>query len=758
MKKILKPLILLSFVPYLSLAESFKVNDVRVKGLQRITAGSFFNYIPVKRGQILDDRSYPEIINNLYQTGFFDDVSLSRDGNTLVVNVKERPVIGEINIEGNKEIKKKQLLEGLKTNGLGEGDTFDSVRLNAIRKELLRLYHSRSKFDVIIETKSRPLGEGRVALDINIQEGVSARIAKINIVGNRAFSEEKILSKTKLTTPKWHSLFTKTDRYSGDKLAADIQTIESFYHDRGYLDFRVDSVQVSLTDDKKAVYITINVSEGLPYRVDGSTFSANEVLNNSQLNDLLTYNVGEYYSRAKVTDSQKRIRNALGEKGFAFANVTVSPKKDIKNHTAVMVYSIVPGKKTYVRRIEFTGNYKTNDEVLRREMRQMESAVYNHEKLARSDVRIQRLRHIASVERRERPVPGKPDQSDIVYKVKETPARSITAGVGYGSSSGVMFNLGYETVNFLGTGNSFQLDFSKSSSEKNYAMSFTDPYYTVDGVSRTYSVYYNSTDESKADIGDWATDNLGAFVNYGFPIDEYESFSLGGGYRRTEVKTGDSVSPEIPAWLDKHGTKFDEFILNTGWTHDTRDKAIFSTKGSVTRLGAEVAVPGSDETYYKLNARNRSYFPLNDKLIVSLRGDLSYGDGYGSTDGLPFFRNYYAGGLSTVRGYSANSLGPRWKNKDVKGGTLRVTGGAELILPWTFGQEVEKVRLGLFTDFGNVYNDVKDFDAGKFRYSAGAYLLWRSPIGPLNMSYGVPLNHKKGDDIERFQFTLGVPF
>ncbi len=757
MNKILRPLIFLSLVPCLSLAESFKVGDIRVKGLQRITAGSFFSYVPVKRGQVVDDSNYPEIIHQLYQTGFFDDVQLSRDGNVLIVDVKERPVIGAINIEGNKEIKKKQLLEGLKSSGLGEGDTFDEVRLRAIKKELLKLYHSRSKFDVIIDTQSEPLDDGRVALNINIKEGISAHIAQINIVGNKAFSQANIVSKFNLSTPKWNSMFSKSDRYSGEKLSADLQLLESFYYNRGYLDFKINSVQVSLTDDKTSVHITINIEEGLPYRVDGSTFSANEVLSNSQLNDLLAYGVGEYYSREKVLVSQKRIENALGGKGFAFANVAISPRLDRKHHTVVMAYTIAPGRKTYVRRIEFRGNYRTNDEVLRREMRQMESAVYNQNKLSRSDERVQRLRHISEVKRKGLSVPGKSDQIDIVYEVKEAPSRSITAGIGYGSSSGVMFNAGYQTVNFLGTGNAFQLDFSKSSSQINYNMSFTDPYYTVDGVSRTYSLAYNKTKESKADIGDWTSNNLSAFVNYGFPIDEYESFSLGGGYRRTEILAGRSAAPGIKSWLGEHGTKFDEFVLNAGWVHDTRDKSVFSTDGSLTRLSAEVTVPGSDETYYKLNARSRTYFPLNDKLIASVRGDVSYADGYGGKD-LPFFRNYYAGGLSTVRGYSSNSLGERWRNGAVKGGGLRVTGGAELILPWTFGKGAESVRLGLFTDFGNVYKDFKSFDSGEFRYSAGAYVLWRSPIGPLNMSYGIPLNSKKGDNIERFQFTLGVPF
>ncbi|PID66921.1 MAG: outer membrane protein assembly factor BamA [Gammaproteobacteria bacterium] len=750
-------LISLLFVLGVSQAETFTVKDVRVSGLQRITAGSFFNYMPVKRGETITDADYPKIIRQLHQTGFFQDVKLSRDGNVLVIQVEERPVVSKINLDGNEEIKDKDLLKGLVALGLGEGDTFDEMKLDRAKKALLDLYHSRSKFDVIIDADARALGNGKVEVDIAIKEGISARIKQINIVGNKAFSEELLLSKIKLTDSKWHSLLSKGDQYAGEKLKADIEAIEAFYYDRGYLDFRINSTQVSLTDDKKYVYITISISEGLPYRIDKNIYVGSKLLNKEQLNRLLEYGIGDYYSRSQVRQSQINIKNALGEKGYAFADVRILPKLNKQQHYVVLTYDLQPGKRTYVRRIEFTGNYKTNDEVLRREMRQMEAATYNYSKVKRSDERIQRLPYIKSVERRTVPVPGHSDQVDVVYKVQETPNRSITGGIGYGSSSGFMLNAGYESGNFLGTGNRFRFDFSTSKSEKNYATTFTDPYFTPNGVSRTVQLYYNATDESKSDIGDWTSDNLGAFLRFGFPIDEYESYALGVGYRRTDIKTGDSTSPELLGWLKNHGKKFNEFIVDFNWTHDTRDKPIFATQGAVTRLGAEVAVPGSDEKYYKLNARNRSYFPLSENLLASVRGDVSYGDGFGSTKDIPFFRHYYAGGLTTVRGFKGNSLGPRWSNNDIKGGDLRVTGGAELILPWTFGQDAEAFRLGLFTDFGNVYNDLDDFDVGDFRYSAGAYVLWRSPIGPLNLSYAVPLNEKKGDETEKFQFTIGAP-
>ncbi len=741
-------------------ADTFQVSDIRVSGLQRITAGSFFNYMPVKRGSTITNADYPNIIRKLHKTGFFKDVKLSRDGNILVIEVEESPVVSKLNITGNAEIKDKDLLRGLVSLGLGEGDTFTEMKLSRVKKELLNLYHSRSKFDVIIDANARALGNGKVEIDINIKEGISARIKQINIVGNKAFSEKLLLDKLRLTESKWHSILTKHDRYSGEKLKADIDALEAFYYNRGYLDFRINSTQVSLTDDKKDVYITISINEGLPYRIDKNIYTGSKLLTDKQLNNLMQYGVGDYYSRAKVRESQLNIKNALGEKGYAFADVRILPKVNKKQHYVVLTYDLQPKQRTYVRRVEFTGNYKTNDEVLRREMRQLEAAPYNHSKLTRSDQRISRLAYIKNVERHTVPVPGHPDQVDIVYKVQEVPNRSITGGIGYGSSSGAMVNAGYESGNFLGTGNRFKFDFSTSKQEKNYNMTFTDPYFTADGISRTVQLYYNATNKSKTDIGDWTSDNMGAFLRFGFPIDEYESYALGLGYRGTKIKTGNSAPQELLGWTDKHGKTFHEYMLDFNWTHDTRDSYVFANKGSITRLNAEIAMPGSTETYYKINARNRSYFPLSDNLLLSVRGDVSYGDGFGKTKDVPFFRHYYAGGLTTVRGFASNSLGPHWDNGKggVKGGDLRVTGGAELILPWTFGQDTESVRLGLFSDFGNVYNSAKDFDTSDFRYSAGAYVLWRSPIGPLNLSYGVPLNDKKGDDIERFQFTIGAPF
>lgn len=750
-------LILFVFICGFATAKSFKVSDVRVDGLQRITAGSFFNYLPVRRGDVIDEKDFPLIIRQLYQTAFFDNINLYRDNNVLVVEVEERPIIGEVNFEGNKDLSDKILLQGSKSLGLGVGDTFDKTKLKQLERELLNLYYGRSKFDVIITTATRPLNNNRLALDVTIQEGISARIKQINIVGNKAFSEKTVLNAIKLSTSKWHSLLTKGDQYSGEKLRGDIDRIEAFYLDRGYLDFKINSTQVSLTDDKKYVYITVNISEGLPYRVYGSTFSGNTLLKQHVLSQSLKYGVGDYYSRQKVRESQQLLQEALGDKGYAFANVQVIPKLDRERQEVTLQYHLSPGKKTYVRRVEFRGNYKTNDEVLRREMRQMEAAVYNHTKLQRSNERLQRLKYITSVKRTQVPVKGKPDQVDIIYEVVETPSRNFTAGIGYGSSSGVLFNLGYESANFLGTGNAFAFDFGQSDTKQSYSLSFTDPYYTLDGISRSFSLYYTKENEEKANIGDWSSDNWGAFVRYGFPVNEAESFRLGAGYRGIKINTGDSVSPEIPAYLAKHGERYDEFVLDFHWTHDTRDQTIFSNSGAVTRFNAELVTPGSSETYYKLSARNRTYFRLGENLLTSVRGDISYGDGYGDTEDVPFFRHYYAGGLTTVRGFKTNTLGPKWSNGDKKGGDLRVTGGAEIIFPWHLGQDAETVRLGAFLDFGNVYNDLDDFDASDFRYSTGLYVLWRSPIGPLNLSYGIPLNEKEGDELEKFQFTVGVP-
>jgi len=739
-------------------ASAFVVADVHVEGLQRISPDSFFNYLPVKRGEKITDEDFPDIIRQLYKTGFFKVIDISRDGDILVINVIERPIIGAINIQGSKDIKVADLLKGLATAGLAEGAAFDSARLHEVDKALLELYYTRSKYDVIVDVKTRPLARNRIALDINVKEGISARIKQINIVGNRAFSERALLDLMKLKTQHFFAIFTKSDQYSGEKLSADINRLRSYYLNRGFLDFKIDATHVSLTPDKKYVYITINITEGLPYRVSGVTFSPVKELSQASLHDLLTYGIGSYYSQQKIQISQQNIKARLGDFGYALAQVQIFPNIDKRRQEVSLQYDIHPGKVTYVRRITYRGNHKTNDKILRREMRQIEAAVYNQSKVSRSTQRLRRLENITAAKQKVVPVAGHPDQVDIVYDVAERNNRTFVGSVGYGSSSRLVLSGTYQTRDFLGTGTHFTINVDSSHADRNYALSFTEPYYTVDGVSRTLKFFYNTKDESKHDIGDWQTDNYGAFVYHGFPANEDESFKIGVGYRNTRVKTGQGVASEIGAIIAKNGDTYKELVGDFSWTHDTRDNTFFATSGSITRLSTAIVLPGSTSTYYTLGMRNRSYVGIGDKLIASIRGDVSYGGGYGSTDELPFFRNYYAGGLTTVRGFKTNTLGPRWSNGDIKGGNLRVTGGAELILPVTLGKDRDTVRLGLFADFGNVYDGINDFDVADFRYSAGLYLLWNTPVGPLNLSYGVPLNNKKGDESQRFQFSIGVPF
>lgn len=739
-------------------SHAFVIDDVRVLGLQRITAGTFFNYLPVTKGDNIDESDYPHIIRELYKTEFFDDVVIEREGNTLIVKVDERPIIGEINIDGNKDLTTSNITEGLAGIGVSQGNSFDELRVNVIQQELLNLYYARSKYDVIINIVDVPLGDNRVAVNINIQEGISARIKQINIVGNKAFSESRLLREMESSTPSLFSIITKSDQYSGERLRADIESLEAFYLNRGFLDFRVESSQVSLTSDKESVYITINISEGEPYRVDTYTFTGSDLISAEELEEKVTFSVGDYYSRKEVKTTQESLQAAYADLGYAFTDIQVLPTINEEQHVVGITFVASPGKKTYVRRILFQGNYKTNDEVLRREMRQMEAAVYNRSKVVRSEERVRRLGHITNVVKREVPVEGSPEQVDVIYEVTEEPTRNITASIGYGSTSGVILSAGYETANFLGTGNIFNIDFSTSDTEKSYSVKFTDPYWTVDGISRTFRLYYQEEDEDESNISDWTRDTWGGALSFGFPINEYESFFTGVEYRGVHINEGDEVPYEISDYLDEHGDTFDELVLDFNWTHDTRDKTIFATKGSITRLGTEIVTPGSDEKYYKLSARNRTYFQYNEGLVFALRGDISYGDGYGGTDGLPFYANYYAGGLSTVRGYKTNTLGPTYTNGDRTGGALRTTFGAEVILPWNLGVDEDNIRVAGFIDGGNVFADSGDFDAGDLRYSAGMYILWRSPIGPLNLSYAFPLNDEDEDDLEQFQFTFGIPF
>ena len=743
-----------------ALAESFQVSDVRIEGLQRISAGTVFTYLPVAPGDRFDMNNSAQAIDALYKANLFSQVRLAREGNVLVVQVEEFPVIAEVKLKGNRDLKSEDLQKALAAAGISEGQAYTPNMLQQLVQVLTEQYLARSKSAVKIDPLVRPLPRGRVAIDLNISEGRSSRIKNIDIVGNKIYPDSQLIGLFDTSTPRWNSWLTKSDQYDRDKLQADIDRLESFYQDRGFMDFKVTSTQVSLSPDRQWIYLTINVDEGKVYRVKGHQFKGDLIVPQSELESLVTFKSGDRYNRSEIRKTTDALRVRLGDEGYAQAQVNIVPDVDKLSGEVNLDILVTPGIKTYVRQIGFTGNNKTYDRVLRRELRQQEASLFSGSDVARSEERLRRLPQVESLEQEIRPVPGSPDQVDLEYKIKERSTSSIEGGIGYGQSSGALFNIKYNDNNFLGTGNSLGINFGKSSSEESYGFDFTDPYFTADGVSINYAFDYTKTNYRRERLSDWAADTMDATVTFGYPLTEYQNVYFGGGYRNLKINTGKDVASEITDYLNQNGRRYNEGVVTLSWSKDTQDNTYLPTSGSLNRISGEVTLPGSSDTYYKLGYRNRTYFPLNsDKtLLLGLRGDISYGGGYGKTEDLPFYRHYYAGGLNTLRGFEYGSLGPRYQNGDNSGGDFRTTGGLELMMPWKSDEKSNNVRVGTFLDFGNVYNKVGDFDAGEFRYSTGLFLQWMSPIGPLNLSYAVPLNKKKGDSTEAFQFSFGMGF
>ena len=738
--------------------EPFVVSDVRVEGLQRISAGTVFNYLPVKVGDTVDTDGSAAAIRALFKTGFFNDAYLERDGNILVVHVTERAAISSIEIKGNRDLETEELLTGLKQIGLAEGRVFDRSLLDKVEQELQRQYFSRGKYAVRLDTTVTPLERNRVGILIDISEGQVARIKQINIVGNSRYPDAELLDDFTLNTPTFFSFITKNDQYSKQKLAADLEILRSFYLDRGYLNFDITSTQVSITPDKKDIYITVNISEGEQYSISEVTLSGDLVVEPEELFPLVRINPKDVFSRKRVTEAVDRISAKLGDHGYAFANVNTVPELDDENNEVSLAFFIDPGKRVYVRRVNVEGNVSTRDEVLRREMRQMEAGWFSAEKVERSRARLQRLGYFEDVNVETPSVPGTTDQVDVDYSVTETSSGSITAGLGYSQSSGLLFNASVSQDNFLGSGKRVSFAFNNSDVNTVYSFSYTNPYYTIDGISRGFGSYYRETDADEANLSDYTTDSYGANVSFGIPITEYERIYLNTEYENIELKPTLASPSEVFDFIDQHGDNYDNIKLTGSWSHDTRNKAIFADRGGLMRIALETAIPGSGLEYYKLNYRQQQFVPLTRNLILSLNGELGYGEGFGDHEQLPFFENFFAGGVRSVRGFEDNTLGPLDSNGNPIGGSFRVVGNAELIFPVPFFEDAKSFRLSAFFDIGNVFEDFEDFDADELRYSVGLAGLWLSPMGPLSVSLGYPINDESDDEVQNFQFTIGTFF
>ncbi|MDS4021896.1 MAG: outer membrane protein assembly factor BamA [Candidatus Competibacter sp.] len=739
-------------------AAEFVVRDIQVEGLQRISAGTVFNYLPVQVGSSISEKDYPEIIRALFKTGFFTDVNLERKGNVLVVTVTERPAIAEVRITGNKDISTEDLQKSLKEVGLAEGRVFDRALLDKVEQELLRQYYSRGRYAAQIKSQVQPLERNRVAITLDISEGAVASIAQINIVGNKAFTEKELQGLLQSSTPGWFSFFTKDDQYSKQKLAADIETLRSFYLDRGYLKFNVDSTQVSITPDKEDVYITINVTEGEPYTIQDVRLAGDfGVVQEQELRQLITLEPGQTFSRARIAEITKKIGERLGEEGYAFANINTVPQVDDENHKVGLTFMIDPGKRVYVRRVNFQGNTKTQDEVLRREMRQSEGSWYSTKDLNRSKTRLQRLDYLESVNVETPAVPGASDQVDVNYTIVERPSGSLMFGIGYGQESGLLLNASVTQNNFLGTGNQLALVLNNSDAGQNYSFTFNNPYYTLDGMSLGFRAYYQNIDTAELNTANYIRNAAGAQVLFGFPLNEFDTLRLSPGYQHIWIDTTSGTPIEIYEYLRQNGDTYDQITLDASWARDSRDRTIFPTSGGLNQVVGQLALPGSTAEFYKLGARSVYYLPLTRWLTWSIGGEIGYGDGYGNSDGLPFFENYFAGGLRSVRGWKANTLGPRYSNDEPSGGAFKTVASTQMILPVPFLEKSENVRVAAFFDIGNVFATPSDFDANELRYSVGLTGLWISPLGPIVLSVAAPLNEQPGDETEIFQFSFGVP-
>jgi len=741
-------------------AESFVVQDIQVEGLQRISPGTVFNYLPVGVGGLMEPGQAGEAIRALYQTGFFDDVALERRGNVLVISVTERPAIGQIEVEGNKAISKEPLLMALREIGLAEGRVFNQAVLDRMEQELNRQYFNLGKYDVQIQSETTPLERNRVAVRLKIEEGETARIRQINIVGAEAFSQEELLKLFESGVRGTFSFFSKRDQYSRSKLAADLETLRSFYLDRGYIHFNIDSTQVSITPDKKEIYITVNITEGDVYTISDLRLAGELMVEPGELYPLIGVRRGDLFSRKAVLNTSDRITARLGDEGYAFANVNSIPEVDEQSRQVAITFFVDPGNRVYVRRINITGNHNTRDEVLRRELRQMESAWFSSQLVQISRERLRRLGYFDNVAVETPQVPGSSDQVDVNITVTERPAGNLMAGVGFSQSDGFLLNASISQANFMGTGKQVSFAFNNSSSQTEYRLAYDNPYYTINGVSRGFDLRYRSTDYAEHHTAAYATDEMIGQVNFGVPINENDRIRFDLSVKNTDFRPGSRASDEILSFVDQVGDNFLDYVAGASWIRDTRDSAIFPHRGGFQRIATHASIPGSDLTYYKASYKNRQYLPITDTLTFSINGELGYGDAYGDLERLPFFENYFSGGIRTVRGYKSYSLGPRDSNEDPLGANMMVLGNVELLFPPPFGGGRESpVRIGAFVDGGMVF-DSKDggFNSEDLRYSTGLSLVWMSPVGILGLVYAEPLNEKPGDERESFQFTFGTSF
>jgi len=795
-------------------ANSFIISDIRVEGLQRISEGTVYNYLPLSPGDQLTPSSARVSIRELYRTGFFRDISLSREGNILVIEVTERPAIATVTLSGNKAIKEEELRRVLFDIGLSEGEVFDRLVLDRLQQELVKQYFSQGRYAVSVDTRVTELERNRVRIAIVIDEGDVAKIRHINIVGNETFTDKEIRKDFEADiVPGW-KFWSKDGQYSREKLSGDIEKLRSFYLDRGYVDFSVESTQVSIGPEKQDIYITANVVEGDVYGVEDVSITGDLVIDEGTIRRLIVTQPGEIFSRKKVEQSVENINSVLSNIGYAFANVNPITDVDRDNRLVSINFFVDPGKRVYIRRIQFVGNSKTKDEVLRREMRQMEGAWFSQSAIDRSKVRLQRLTYFENVEIETPPVPGTDDQVDIIVSVSERPAGSFTVGLGYSQVQGIIASLSVQQDNFIGSGKRLGLGISHSSIISSINVSYDNPYWNDDGVSRGFYARYQEFDQQQANISAYTSTEYAVGMNFGIPVTEVDYLRSGFGYRNSQLNIGTPEcldrDPEtffcyefgfrptafdpLSHSLDFNGDNileaseraFNIIDWNVSWTRDSRNHFLNPSRGSAQSLSLQIALPGSTRQYYKFVYRGAKYWPIWGGLVFAVRGNLGYGNSYDKYDKesqampleinepvsgncdptdlmkldvkLPFYEHFYGGGVRDVRGYDDNTLGPKDGYCRSVGGDFKVGGGVELAFPTPFVGSQSGTRIAFFVDTGYVYATFADFEADKLRGSYGISVTWEAPVGPIVISYAFPFNDRPGDRTEDLQFSFGTTF
>jgi outer membrane protein insertion porin family len=760
--RILQRLLLLAalLVPLASLAiQPFVIRDIRVEGVQRTEAGTVFTYITVKVGDRIDDEKAAAAIKALYATGFYSDVRLESDGDILIVSVQERPAISSIDIEGAKEFTKDNLKDGLKQAGIAESRIYDKSLVDRAEKEIKRQYTSRGFYGAKVTMTVTPLERNRVALKIDIEEGEVTKIADINVIGAKDFTERQLLREMKLTTPGWFTWFTKDDQYSKQQLTADLEALRSFYLNRGYLEFNIEATQVSITPDREKIYITIVITEGPVFRLGEVKFSGDLIVKEPELRALTTVQPGDIFSREKIVDTTKRITDRLGNEGYSFANVNPVPDLDRDKRVAGFTFFIDPGRRVYVRRVNIVGNQKTQDEVIRRELRQLESSWYSLDKIARSKERLQRTGYFSEVNIETPAVPGTTDQVDVNITVTERNTGSFNFGLGYSEAEKLTLQASVTQANILGTGNMVALQLNSGSVNKVFAFSYLNPYWTVDGISRGFDIFRRDVDTSSLSVAAYRTYSTGVGTRFGIPVTEYDTVNLGATFERTKLGIDLLTSPpRYIAFILEFGETTDTLRLNTTYSHDTRDSLTWPTRGWLTELGLEVGVPPGDLTYYRATVQAQYFYTWFriPWLTYMANAQFGYADGYKDKP-LPFFKNFYAGGVDSVRAFETASLGPTDLNGDVIGGNRKFVSNFEFLFPMP-GYKEKNVRLAAYLDAGQVWGPFQKVNFSDLRASVGVAVSWDSPVGPLRFSFGTPIKEEPGDKIERFQFQLGKIF